>query len=213
MRWMASMVVVSVAACGGGGDEGAGSGGATGQAGSGGAAGSAAGAAGSTGGGSGSAGSTSSGGTGGAAGGTGCGVECSSVTGTFNTTAVSFQCNYPAGPAAGSKTFVNVGGPNLLIICRDAANTYTLTVSLKGPSGKKTGADNQDNYFKLEAGAEGLSSNGANVTDWSLDLTTWDVAGKRAAGTFHVVASDDGSAGLAQWTAFGTLDGKFDVTF
>ena len=45
------------------------------------------------------------------------------------------------------------------------------------------------------------------------DLTTWDVAGKRAAGTFHVVASDDGSAGLAQWTAFGTLDGKFDVTF
>jgi hypothetical protein len=53
----------------------------------------------------------------------------------------------------------------------------------------------------------------ANTTDWNINLTAWDVPGKHAAGTFHIVASDDGSTGLAQYTAYGTLDGKFDVTW
>jgi hypothetical protein len=221
-RLGAVVVVLGLVACGeddssGSSGSGGGSGGAGGSSASGGSAGSATG--GSSGGGAGgtSAGGTSAGGTGGSAagaGGTGgststCGAECANVVGNFNTTPVSFQCT---GSQA-TKTFVNVGGPNLLIVCHDSTNTYTFTLSLKGPVGKFSGTAIQDNYFKLEAGAEGLSSQNANVTDWYVDLTTWDLTGKHAAGSFHLVATDDGSSGLAQWTAYGSLDGKFDVTY
>ena len=216
-RWCIAVAWVGLVACGeddasGGGTGGASSGGTSASGGSGGTAtGGSAGAA--TGGGAGAGGSAAgAGGTGGSS--STCGAECLSVAGTFNTTAVSFQCNYKVGPDPGGKTFVNVGGePNLLVICHDSTNTYTFTLSLKGPVGKHTGSDNQANYFKLEAGAKGLSMQQANTTDWNINLTAWDVTGKHAAGTFHIVASDDGNTGLAQYTAWGTIDGKFDVTW